>query len=55
MVPRKLDKYIEFGKAEQIEEKFSKLAIFYQKILPFKGWNTYNRVNLKYFNQIDCE
>ena len=46
---------IEFGKADQIEEKFAKLTLFYQKILPFKGWNTYNRVNLKYLNQIVCE
>ena len=55
MYPQVGKQYIEFGKAEQIEEKFSKLTIFYQKILPFKGWNTYNRVNLKYFNQIVCE
>jgi cell division protein FtsQ len=55
MYPQVGKQYIEFGKAEQIEEKFSKLTIFYQKILPFKGWNTYKRVNLKYFNQIVCE
>jgi cell division protein FtsQ len=55
MYPQVGKQYIEFGKAEQIEEKFSKLTLFYQKILPFKGWNTYNRVNLKYLNQIVCE
>ena len=47
--------YVEFGKAENIEDKFKRLMIFYKKILPQKGWNTYSRVNLKYKDQIICE
>jgi cell division protein FtsQ len=46
---------IEFGKPENIELKFKKLRIFYKEILPAKGWNTYERVSLKYTNQIVCE
>lgn len=46
---------IEFGKAEDIQEKFNKLDIFYKQILPQKGWNAYERVNLKFKNQIVCE
>lgn len=46
---------IEFGAAEQIEEKFKKIALFYDEILPAKGWNTYSRVNVKYKDQIICE
>lgn len=46
---------IEFGKPENIETKFRKLKIFYKEILPAKGWNTYERVSLKYNNQIVCE
>lgn len=46
---------VEFGKAEEIEEKFKKLKIFYKEILPAKGWNHYNTVNVKYKNQIVCE
>ncbi len=46
---------IEFGKAENIAEKFSKLTIFYQQILPRKGWQSYGRVNVKYQNQIVCD
>lgn len=46
---------IEFGKAEDIEVKFKKLKIFYEQILPQKGWNAYDRVNLKFNNQIICE
>lgn len=46
---------IEFGQPIEIKEKFRNLSIFYKEILPSKGWNTYNKVNVKYKNQIVCE
>ncbi len=46
---------IEFGKAEEIASKFRRLKVFYKQILPAKGWNSYEKVNLKYQNQIICE
>lgn len=46
---------VEFGKPVDIEEKFMKLKIFYKDILPTKGWNSYNRVSIKFKNQIVCE
>ncbi len=46
---------IKFGKPNQISEKFGKLELFYQQILPRKGWNHYNKVNLTYENQIVCD
>lgn len=49
------DQVIEFGKPENYQEKFRKLKIFYRKIYPFKGYNKYDRVSLKYKNQIVCE
>jgi cell division protein FtsQ len=55
MYPQVTKQYIEFGKAEQIAEKFKKLKIFYTEILPDKGWNSYKRVNVKYQDQIICE
>ena len=55
MYPQVTRQYIEFGKAEQIEQKFRKLKIFYTKILPSKGWNSYRKVNVKYQDQIICE
>ncbi|MCG8475393.1 MAG: cell division protein FtsQ [Cytophagales bacterium] len=45
----------EFGLAENIEDKLRKFKIFHAKILPFKGWNTYKRVNLEFHDQIICE
>ncbi|MDA0195198.1 MAG: hypothetical protein O2887_11465 [Bacteroidetes bacterium] len=46
---------IEFGQPDNINAKFNKLRIFYQQILPARGWNIYARVNVKYEKQIICE
>jgi cell division protein FtsQ len=46
---------IEFGKPVDVEEKFKKIEILYKEILPKKGWNAYERVNVKYKDQIICE
>lgn len=55
LYPQVGKQYIEFGKAEDIPDKFNKLDIFYKQILPRKGWNSYGKVNLKYQNQIVCD
>jgi cell division protein FtsQ len=46
---------IDFGLPMNIENKFKKLFIFYQKVIPNKGWNKYSWVQLKYKNQVICE
>lgn len=55
LYPQVTKQYIEFGEIENIEIKFKKLKLFYDEILPRKGWNSYSRVSLKYTNQIICE
>ncbi len=55
LYPQVTKQKIEFGKLEDIEAKFSKLMTFYKEVLPVKGWNSYNRVNVKFKNQIICE
>ena len=55
LLPQVTKQKIVFGKPEKLEEKFSKLMTFYKDILPKKGWNVYNKVNLKFENQIICE
>ena len=44
-----------FGYPDNLEEKFEKVNIFYKKIIPAKGWNTYKTVNVKFKNQIVCD
>ncbi len=46
---------IEFGDARDIADKFSRISVFYKEILPRKGWNAYNRVSVKFKDQIVCE
>lgn len=53
--PQVTKQVVEFGMPENLDNKFSKLMTFYKEILPKKGWNTYDRVNLKFENQIICE
>ncbi len=55
MYPQVTRQKIEFGKPEHLEEKFDKLMIFYKDILPSKGWNAYQRVNVEFKDQIIAE
>lgn len=55
MYPQVTKQKIEFGTPDEYRAKFKKLKIFYKRILPQKGWNSYERVNLKYKDQIIAE
>lgn len=43
-----------FGKAEDMDEKFTKLFAFYKFGLNKIGWNKYDIINIKYKNQVVC-
>lgn len=55
LLPQVTKQVIEFGEPTNIEDKFRRLSVFYTQILPRKGWNAYDRVNVEYENQIICE
>ena len=46
---------IEFGDAQDIVSKFKRIEVLYKEILPRKGWNAYERISVKFKNQIVCE
>lgn len=54
MVSKLGDNIIELGSASDLDEKFSNLLTFYKKGMPRAGWQTYNRISLKYKNQVVC-
>jgi len=54
LMPKNGSHVIEFGKAEDIDEKFDKLLLFYRNGLTHVGWTIYSRLNLKFKNQIVC-
>lgn len=47
--------YFVFGDLEDLEYKILKMKIFYKNILPVKGWNFCEKVNLKFKDQIITE
>lgn len=54
LVPKVGNHKIVFGGADNLESKFEKLMVFYQKGLSKTGWNEYSEINLKYKNQVVC-
>lgn len=46
---------IEFGSPLDAEEKMKYLEWYYKKIIPHRGLNAYQRVSLKFKNQIICQ
>lgn len=55
MYPQLGKQLIELGEPVKIREKFKKLTLFYEQIVPYKGWNAYDKVKLQYDGQIVCE
>ncbi len=54
LVPRVGSHVIELGRVEDLEEKFDNLRILYEKGLRNLGWNQYDKISLKYKNQVVC-
>ncbi len=54
LIPRVGDHRIIFGDTTRMAQKFRKLEIFYREGLAFTGWNRYDTLNLKFYNQIVC-
>jgi len=49
------DYEIKFGKPDDLDIKFKKLNIFFREILPLRGWDAYQAVNVQYKDQIVCD
>jgi cell division protein FtsQ len=45
---------INFGDAQNIDQKLNQLKLFYEKGLNSSNWNKYRNINLKYKDQIVC-
>ncbi len=46
---------VHFGSIDNMEGKFNKLLLFYQKGLTKEGWRAYKIINVKYKNQVVCQ
>lgn len=54
LVPIAANHTIILGDTSNLENKFGKLVIFYDRVLKTRGWDIYKTVNLKFENQIVC-
>lgn len=55
LIPRIGNHKIIFGMApsdENVEEKFEKLKLFYEEIIPYEGWDKYTTIDLRFDKQI---
>ena len=52
IVPQFSGHVINIGNASGFENKFAKLKLFYNEVLPKKGWNTYDTISVKWNHQI---
>jgi cell division protein FtsQ len=50
--PEMGDVIIEFGKPNDISQKFSNMELFYRRVLNHTGWKKYRSISLKYKNQV---
>lgn len=55
IVPLVGNHIIEFGEPANIENRLNRLKIFYNQILPVKGWDSFSSVSVKYDGQIVCK
>jgi cell division protein FtsQ len=54
LIPRVGSHIIELGRAEDLSEKFENLKILYLRGFNNLGWNQYEKISLKYKNQVVC-
>ncbi|HLO60995.1 MAG TPA: hypothetical protein VK179_19760 [Bacteroidales bacterium] len=54
LIPRVGSQVIELGRVENLDEKFGNLKILYEKGFNNLGWNQYEKICLKYKNQVVC-
>lgn len=54
LVPKLGKHTIIIGNIDNLDKKFYKLMVFYEKVIKKIGWNTYETINLKFDNQVVC-
>ena len=52
IIPNIAGHVVNMGTADSYESKFAKLMRMYREVMPVKGWDTYDTLNLKWDHQI---
>lgn len=52
IVPRIRGHVINFGDTTRLKEKMHALTLFYRQVMPYKGWEEYDTISVKYKGQV---
>ncbi|MDE6258801.1 MAG: hypothetical protein K2M53_10520 [Muribaculaceae bacterium] len=52
LVPRMLGHVVNFGDTTRLDEKKDALQLFYKKVMPYKGWEEYDTISVKFRDQV---
>ncbi len=52
IVPRITGHVVNFGDTTRLDEKKKALMTMYRKVIPYKGWNEYDTISVKFKNQV---
>lgn len=52
LVPRIRGHVINFGDTTRLDEKKKALTLFYRQVMPYKGWEEYDTISVKYRGQV---
>lgn len=55
LIPKLGHQKVILGEYENITDKFDRLKIFYQKGIPYEGWQKYQTINLTFDGQVVCK
>jgi cell division protein FtsQ len=54
LVPRIGGQRVLIGDGSQLEQRLAKLKLFYEKGIPLADWRRYERIDLRFADQIVC-
>jgi cell division protein FtsQ len=52
LVPRIRGHVVNFGDTTRLDEKKMALLLFYRKVMPYKGWNEYDTISVKFRGEV---
>lgn len=52
LIPRLAGHVVNIGDSHNLPEKFHNLMLMYRKVMPYKGWETYDSISVKFKGQI---
>lgn len=52
LIPRMQGHIVNFGDTTRVNAKLTALKAFYRKVMPYRGWNTYEQLSLKYAGRV---